>query len=85
VTHKECLVSWIVVRNDPKLPDDSGTVPKPNKMVGGSIHDHEIVCLLNRKLAKWSSASCVLKKNIQKYHGLKLRQERLNREVKSIK
>jgi hypothetical protein len=33
-------------------------VPKPNGMVGSSIPDHEIVSLLDEKLAKWPSASC---------------------------
>ena len=51
-----------MVQDDPKLLDDSGEVPKPNGVVGGSIPDHEIVSLLDRKSAKWSSASCVPKK-----------------------
>ena len=41
-----------LVRNDRKLVDDSEEVPKPNKVVGGSIHDHEIVSLLDGKLAR---------------------------------
>jgi hypothetical protein len=35
-------------------------------MVGGSTPDHEIVSLLDRILAKWSSASCVPKKERKK-------------------
>ena len=44
----------LVVLNDPKLPDDSGEVPKLNGMVGGSKPGHEIVSLLDGKLARWS-------------------------------
>ena len=50
-----------VVRDDPKLPDDSGEVPKPNRMVDGSIPGYEIFSLLDGKLTRWSSASCVPK------------------------
>lgn len=39
--------------------DDNGDVPKPYGVVGGSIPDRKIVSLLDRKLAKWSSASWV--------------------------
>jgi hypothetical protein len=46
------------IRDDPELPDDNGKAPKPNGMVGSSIPDHEIVSLLDEKLAKWPSASC---------------------------
>ena len=63
MTHKECLVSWIVVRDDPKLLDDSGTVPKTNKMVGGSIPDHEIVCILNKKTSQVVKCLLCSKKN----------------------
>ena len=49
-----------MVRDDPKLPDNSGKVPNPNKVVGGSIPNREIVSLLDGKLARWSSASCIL-------------------------
>ena len=45
----------------PKLPYDSGEVPKPNEVVGGSIPGREIVSLLDGKLARWSSASNVPK------------------------
>ena len=48
-----------LVRDDPKLPDDSGKVPKPNGVVGDSIPDYEIVSLFDGKLARWSSAYCV--------------------------
>ena len=44
----------LVVSNDPKLPDDSGEVPKLNGVVRGSIPGHEIVSLLDGKLARWS-------------------------------
>ena len=37
----------IMVGDDPKLLDDNGEVPKPNKVVGGSIPDREIFSLLN--------------------------------------
>jgi hypothetical protein len=52
-----------LVRDDPKLPDDSGHVPKPNGVVGNSILGRENVSLLDEKLARWSSASCFSKKN----------------------
>jgi hypothetical protein len=32
----------VIVRDDPKLLDDSGEIPKPNKVVGGSISGREI-------------------------------------------
>ena len=38
------------VRDDPKFPDYSGEVPKPNKVVGDSIPDREIITLLDGKL-----------------------------------
>jgi hypothetical protein len=51
-----------VVRDDLKLPDDSGKVPKLNGEVGDSIPGCEIVFLLDGKLARWSSASCIPKR-----------------------
>jgi hypothetical protein len=51
-----------MVQDDPKLSDDSGEGLKSNKVVGGSIPGHEIVSLLDEKLARWSSASCVPKR-----------------------
>lgn len=36
------------VQDDPKLPDDSGEVPKPHKVVGGLIPGHGIVSLLDK-------------------------------------
>ena len=41
-----------LVQVDPKLPDDSGEVPKPNKVVGGLILGREIISLLDKKLVK---------------------------------
>ena len=38
---------WSVVRDESKLPDDSGEVPKPNGVVDGLIPNHEIVPLLD--------------------------------------
>ena len=55
-------MALVKVRDDLKLPDDSGEVPKLNGVVGGSIPNREIVSLLGGKLARWSSASCVTKK-----------------------
>jgi len=43
-----------LVRDDPKLLNDSGKVPNPNGVVGGSIPSCEIVSLLDGKLARWS-------------------------------
>jgi hypothetical protein len=39
-----------LVRDDPKVPDDSGEVSKSNGVVGGSIPGHEIASLLDGKL-----------------------------------
>jgi len=39
----------ILVRDDPKLPDDSEEVSKPIGVVGDSIPDCEIVSLLDGK------------------------------------
>ena len=46
-----------LVKDDPKLLDDSGKVPKPNRVVGGLNPRCEIVSLLDKKLAMWSSTS----------------------------
>ena len=51
-----------LMRDNPNLLDDSANVPTLNIVVGGSIFDHEIICLLDGKLARWSSASCVPQK-----------------------
>jgi hypothetical protein len=37
-----------MVQDDPKLLDDSGELPKPNKMIGGLIPGREIISLLDR-------------------------------------
>jgi hypothetical protein len=50
-----------MVQDDSKLSYDSGEVPKVNRVVGGSKPGCEIVSLHDKKLAKWSSASCVPK------------------------
>ena len=52
-----------VVRDDPKLLDDNGKVLKANEVVGGSIPGCEIISLLDGKLGRWSSVSCVPNKN----------------------
>ena len=54
-----------MVRDDCKLPDDSGEVSKPNTVVGNSIPSREIMSLDGKKLTRWSSASCVPKIYIQ--------------------
>jgi hypothetical protein len=43
-----------VVQDGPKLPDDSGEVPKPNIVVGGSILGLDIISLLDGKLVRWT-------------------------------
>ena len=48
-----------MVGDNSKLPDDSGEVPRLNRVVGGSISSYEIVFLLDMKLARWSNAFCV--------------------------
>ena len=50
-----------MVYDDPKLPDDSGEVRKPNRVVGGLVPHREIVSLLDKILARWSSSSFVPK------------------------
>ena len=42
----------LLVQYDPKLPDDSGEVPKPNGVVGGWNPGYEIICLLDRKTSQ---------------------------------
>ena len=39
-----------MVRDEPKLPDNSGDAPKPNGMVNCSIPGREVVSLLDRIL-----------------------------------
>jgi hypothetical protein len=51
-----------LVREDPKLWDDKGKIPKHNKLIGGLITDREMVSLLDEKPTRWSSVSCVPKK-----------------------
>jgi hypothetical protein len=45
------------VQDDFKLPSDSEGVPKPNRVVGGSIPNYEIVSLLDGKPPMSSSTS----------------------------
>ena len=43
-------IEFAYVQDDPKLPDDSGQVPKKStEMVGGSISGCEIFSLLDQK------------------------------------
>lgn len=44
-----------MVRDDPKLLNDSGEVSRLNGVVGSLIPNHEIVSLLDRKLARWKA------------------------------
>ena len=54
-------VRWEVVRDDPKLPDDDGEIPKSQRRAwGGSIPNCEISSLPDGELAKWSTTSCTL-------------------------
>ena len=62
-----------MVRDESKLPDDSGEVPKPNGVVGGLIPNHKIVPLLDRKLAKWS------KKHLLYSYNIKMKNKRRKR------
>jgi hypothetical protein len=55
-----------LVRDDPKLLDDSGEVSKSNRVVVGLILGREIVSLFDGKLPRWSSASCVSRKRRKK-------------------
>ena len=41
----------VTIRDDPKLSDDSGEVPKLNGVVDGSIPNCEIVFLLDGKIS----------------------------------
>jgi hypothetical protein len=65
----------LLVQDDPKLPDDSGDVPKLNGVVGGSIPSREIISLLEGKQAKWSKAHHVFqqKKKEKKIIGCHLK------------
>ena len=69
----ECSLQWRVhdtrslVRDNPKLPDDIGEVPNPYIVVGGSVPCCEINSLLDWNLARWSSTSCVPRKQIKWY------------------
>jgi hypothetical protein len=49
-----------MVWDDPKLPDDSGKIPKPNLAISGWIPGCEIVSLIDgNQLAKWvNRVSC---------------------------
>ena len=42
----------LVVWDDSNLQEESGMVPKPNWVVGGSIPGYEFVSLLDEKLVK---------------------------------
>ena len=39
----------VLVQVDPKLPNDNGEVPKPNRVVGGSIPGYKIISLLDMR------------------------------------
>ena len=62
---------WSLVQDNPKLLDDNGEVPKPNRVVGGLIPGHTIISLLDGKLpvVRWSNTSCVSKKEKKKLNG----------------
>ena len=47
-----CDISKLPVQDDPKLWMIMVTVPKPNRVVGGSILGYETVSLLDGKLAR---------------------------------
>lgn len=47
-----------MVQDDPKLLEDSGEVPRPNGVVGGSIPGHEVSSLLDGKTSQ--VAMCLL-------------------------
>jgi hypothetical protein len=49
-----------VVRDNPKLLDDCGEILKSQEEVGDSTPSCEISSLLDKKLARWSTASCAL-------------------------
>jgi hypothetical protein len=50
------------VRDDPKLHDDSGEVPKPNGQVADSIPGCEIVSLLDGKTSQVVKAQPLFQK-----------------------
>ena len=45
---------------------ETGEAPKPNGVVSSSIPGHEIVSLLDGKVARWSNASIVSRKEKEK-------------------
>ena len=54
-----------MIRNDPKLLDDSGEIPKPSEVVDGLMHGREIISLLDGKTTQ--VVKCLLcSKNIKK-------------------
>jgi hypothetical protein len=55
-----------LVRDDPKLLDDSGEVPKSKRVVGSSIPNYEFVPLLDRKLARSPKMPHVFQKEKEK-------------------
>jgi len=55
-----------LVWDDPKLPDDSGKVPKPNRLDGSLIPGCDIISLIDKEPVRWSSASCVLLNKLKK-------------------
>lgn len=73
-----------VVRDDPKLSNDSGELSKPNGAVGGSILGHESVSLLDRILARWQkNTSCVKKskQSKQNFNFLKRTHQQISRNL----
>ena len=52
--HQDSWQYWppFMIRDDPKLSDDNGEVPKPDKVIGGEIFGNDIVSLLDGKTSQ---------------------------------
>ena len=61
-THGFPTTCFVLAGVNPKPPDDSEKVSKSNGVVGGSIHDREIISLYDEKLTRWSSVSSAPRK-----------------------
>jgi hypothetical protein len=51
---------FLIIRDDPKLPDGAERYPNLKDEGGGSIPGYEISSLLDGQLVRWSIASCAL-------------------------
>ena len=75
-----------MVQDDPKVLDDGGEIPKSQgrgQEVGGAIPGCEISSLLDKKFARWLTASCALALACWPFVSQKKRRKN-NEETKKI-